>query len=222
MECENKYEKGKIYKIVDNTNGDIYIGSTIKTLQKRLIAHKADYNSWLNGNDTSYYTSFEILKNNDYHIELLEDYPCNSKKELEKKETEYIKNNNCLNMKLPVRSLAEYYEDNKERLKEEHRNYKLNNKQKVDEYNKNYREKNKIQVEERSKKHYEENKEKIIMRSRKFYEENKDIIHQKQKIYREKNKLYEKITCECGAIVSKGYLTEHKKTKKHINYINSL
>ncbi len=45
MECENKYENGKIYKIVDNTNGDIYIGSTIQTLKKDYmpIRHHLDY-----------------------------------------------------------------------------------------------------------------------------------------------------------------------------------
>ena len=30
-------------------------------------------------------------------IELVENYPCNSKEELEKKEGEYIKNNECVN-----------------------------------------------------------------------------------------------------------------------------
>ena len=34
------YSLGKIYKIADNTNGDIYIGSTCEpTLAKRLYGH---------------------------------------------------------------------------------------------------------------------------------------------------------------------------------------
>ena len=37
------YSKGKIYKIIDNTNGKIYIGSTVQTLQGRLLGHKTEY-----------------------------------------------------------------------------------------------------------------------------------------------------------------------------------
>ena len=38
------------------------------------------------------------------------------------------------------------------------------------------------------------------------YEKNKEKILERAK---------EKITCECGAIVNRRYLTEHKKTLKH-------
>ena len=81
---ENKYVNGKIYKIVDNTNGNIYVGSTIQELKERLRKHNLSYKLYLQGN-TTYTSSFKILENNDYHTELLEDYPCNSKKELETK-----------------------------------------------------------------------------------------------------------------------------------------
>ena len=47
---------------------------------------------------------------------------------------------------------------------------------------------------------------------KKWYEKNKEQIIQKQK---------EKITCECGAIVSTGYLSNHEKTKKHQDYMYS-
>ena len=36
------YQLGKIYKLVDNTNGNIYIGSTCKPyLSSRLVQHKS-------------------------------------------------------------------------------------------------------------------------------------------------------------------------------------
>mgnify|MGYP003655890956 CR=1 FL=1 len=38
----DKYQRGKIYKIIDNTNGDIYIGSTIQSLANRKSQHKVD------------------------------------------------------------------------------------------------------------------------------------------------------------------------------------
>ena len=179
MECENKYENGKIYKIVDNTNGDIYIGSTIQTLNERLAGHKEKYKAFINNNN-GYNYCFKILENNDYHIELLMDYPCNSKKELETKEREYIENNLCINKNIPTRTIKEWKEFNRE---------------KIDLQNKIW---------------YEKNREKVL-EQQKIYHKNIQSKRRKQKI-----------TCECGAIVSKGYLLEHKKSQKHINYINSL
>ena len=38
----NKYNSGKIYKIIDNTSDMIYVGSTCKTLQQRLKGHEND------------------------------------------------------------------------------------------------------------------------------------------------------------------------------------
>ena len=83
-------EYGKIYKLVDNTNGNFYIGSTeYKDLNDRLKKHKQRYRDFITAHNT-YISSLEIINNNDYYIELLENYPCNSKFELRKKEQEYI------------------------------------------------------------------------------------------------------------------------------------
>lgn len=83
-------EYGKIYKLVDNTNGNIYIGSTeYKDLNDRLLKHKQRYRDFITANN-SYIASLEIINNGDYYIELLENYPCNSKLELRTKEQEYM------------------------------------------------------------------------------------------------------------------------------------
>ena len=42
----NKFHNSKIYKITDNTNNQVYIGSTIKTLQQRLQGHKTAAKSY--------------------------------------------------------------------------------------------------------------------------------------------------------------------------------
>jgi predicted GIY-YIG superfamily endonuclease len=85
------YQNGKIYKIVDNTNGDIYVGSTICSLQKRLRGHKTD------SKGRTDISSSKIIFNNDYKIELIENYPCNSLKELLQREQYYIDNTDCIN-----------------------------------------------------------------------------------------------------------------------------
>ena len=51
------YSQGKIYKIVDNTTDNIYIGSTCqKYIRKRLSEHVYDYKGYLIG-ERNYRTS---------------------------------------------------------------------------------------------------------------------------------------------------------------------
>jgi hypothetical protein len=112
-----KLKVGKIYKLIDNTNGNIYIGSTILTLNKRLSVHKCKYKSYLN-NKYTYVTSFEIIKNNDYRIEIIKYVIYKDKIELRQRERYYIENNDCINKNIPSRTLKEYYIDNKDYKKE--------------------------------------------------------------------------------------------------------
>ena len=84
------YNNGKIYKIVDNLSDMLYVGSTCNTLEQRLKAHISDYKSFKLGGKNNI-TSFKILENNDFKIELIENYPCENKSQLEKREGYFIK-----------------------------------------------------------------------------------------------------------------------------------
>ena len=95
------YSQGKIYKIVCNKTGLVYIGSTYKTLEERLKRHEDDMTHFIHIRNnkpdklkkTKVCTSFFIFLNKDYKIELIENYPCNTRLELETKECEYMKLN---------------------------------------------------------------------------------------------------------------------------------
>ena len=65
-----EYKNGKIYKM-EFEDGSIYIGSTIKTLEKRLKEHKSD-------------TKSIVYKNKDKNpkISLVVDCPCEKKHKL--------------------------------------------------------------------------------------------------------------------------------------------
>ena len=115
IEIDEKYQRGKIYKLVDRTNVNIYIGSTIKTLNTRLQGHKDAYKRYKK-DEYHFITSFEIIENDDYYIELIELFPCNNRYELETREKYYIKHNICVNKYIPNRTDAEYYLDNKAKL----------------------------------------------------------------------------------------------------------
>ena len=185
-----EYKNGKIYQIVCNITGETYIGSTCSSLEHRLIQHRHKR--------TRMCTSNQILDRGNYYIELLETYPCESKTELELKETEYQKNITCINKVLARRSPQEYRKDNKEHIVES---------------GKVYRENNKELITQRKKARYENNKELIRQQQKKWRDANKELISQRQKI---------KVQCECGSIVNKNDLSTHRRTKKHLNYISTL
>ena len=98
------YQQGKIYKIECITSGRRYVGSTTGLLSTRLIKHKSAYKLFLNGKSTRFYSSFKALENNTYDIFLIEDFPCNSKLELEVRELHYITSLNNINKNHPTRS----------------------------------------------------------------------------------------------------------------------
>ena len=93
-----KYEFSKIYKITNEDNNNVYIGSTIGILKNRLSHHVSEYKKYINNLSNIYCYSFEIIKYSSYKIILLEEYKCNNKIELMKRERWYQENtNNCIN-----------------------------------------------------------------------------------------------------------------------------
>ena len=134
------YNNSKIYKIVDNTNNNIYIGSTTeKYLSSRLSKHLGNYKRFLEGKVKTCCSCKLIFENNNFYIELLELVNCNSKDELHKKERYYIENNVCINKNIPGRTNKEWKDDNKEKIKEWKKEYKQKNKEKIKEYQKELR-----------------------------------------------------------------------------------
>jgi hypothetical protein len=181
------YKSGKIYAIKTENSDDIYIGSTIKTLNTRLKEHALRYSKYLNG-EYHFITSFDILKQEDFYIQLLEEHKDITRKELEKHEGEHIKKLKCVNKIVVGRTMQEYYLDNKDKIIEQTKTYKLNHKDEIAEKHKAWYEANKQKALENSKKHYERNREEILERQKKRNNEDKDNISVKQKKYYEENK----------------------------------
>ena len=144
------YKNAKIYKIVDNTNGNIYIGSTCKLLCQRLSQHRSDYKGFLNGSSKKFMSSFYILHNEDYNIILLENVEdCKTIEHLRARERLYIENNTCVNRVIPTRTKKQWEDDNKEYRKEYKYQYQIDNKEHIKEYKHQYRIDNKEQLKAR-------------------------------------------------------------------------
>jgi len=114
------YKNAKIYCIRSHQTEQIYIGSTTQSLAQRFAEHRVK-------NDGC--SSKLILQYQDAYIELIELFPCNSKEELNKKEGEHIRSNNCINKNIPNRTKKEWYNDNKKQITEQKHQYYEKNKE---------------------------------------------------------------------------------------------
>ena len=136
------YQNGKIYKLWSPQGDEIYIGSTINTLARRKEQHKTNLNSCC--------SKILFEKYDDVRIELIEEYPCKNKMELNKREGYYIRNNECVNKYIAGRTMKDYYEDNKEVCNQKSKEYYEDNKEKIKEKVKDYKEKNKEKISEKN------------------------------------------------------------------------
>ena len=103
----NRYSHGKIYKIIDNTTGVFYIGSTIiNRIRDRLRLHinSSQQERYKNTKVYSYFTPNK-LRSEDVQIIVLEEISAKNKEQLLKLENEYVqremKNVLCVNTRCP-------------------------------------------------------------------------------------------------------------------------
>jgi predicted GIY-YIG superfamily endonuclease len=113
------YSESKIYKITSSA-GLPYIGSTTHNLQIRFNQHKRNQNC----------ESKIHFTQSDCKIELIENYSCNSKKELITQELYWINQIQCCNKNRPIITHNEYldyqkqwYKENKEYVIEKRKEY---------------------------------------------------------------------------------------------------
>ena len=165
MEEKNKYHGGKIYTLRSPSTDKIYIGSTTQSLAKRKALHKVNKHN-------------EIAQLNDFYIELLENFKCENREELCKREGELIRaNDKCINKCIAGITQKEYYIDNKENAKE----YYENNKELIKEKRRAYYADNKEKEKENKRKWYADNIEKEKEKQRAYYADNKEKIKERER-----------------------------------------
>lgn len=97
----NRYQNGKIYRLVSDADDLEYVGSTCTSLAKRLYGHKEGARQHPN---RRVYEHFIEIGLDNMRIILIEDYPCASKNELERRERHHIEEREAeLNMVIPAR-----------------------------------------------------------------------------------------------------------------------
>lgn len=195
------YKNAKIYKIVDNTNGNIYIGSTCKKLCQRLGQHVSSFKQYLSNKEyiKPYLTSFEILKNGNYQIVLIEEYKtCENIEQLRKKEREYIDNIECVN--LMKQGSMYFHIDDSERKRWDLKKNKCNEVKKYLDANKDIL---LDQIKNAKNVNIVETDDEITSYNKDYYNANK-------------HRLLSKIKCDCGGEYSMSSKSNHVKTQKHL------
>ena len=182
------FQNGKIYAIRSYLTEQIYIGSTTQPLSVRFGEHKRHMDC----------SSREILNFNDAFIELLQEFPCANKMQLNKKEGEYIRSMECINKNIAGRTQSEHYKDNKEHFQQ---------------YKKQYYVENKDEILEQQKHRYQDNKQEILEQQKKYYVDNKQEINEKHN---------QKYNCFCGGKYTQTNKNRHFKTANHLECMRTL
>ena len=156
----NKYNDGKIYKIVAYETDDVYIGSTTTSLKTRYSVHKSNFKCWTN-TKKRYCSSAKMFERHgldNCKIELIENCVCNNRNELEGREAHFVEeyDDSCVNSNKPCRTKAQYYVDNRDKIKEHQTQY--------------------------SAQYYTDNKNKIAARIKQYQDNNKNKIAAYKKI----------------------------------------
>jgi len=154
----NKYSESKIYKIINSKTNLIYIGSTTNSLFNRFNSHLHAYN---NGNLTTTARKLFDIDINSCSIELIQNFPCNNRRELQLQEGKFIKifQPYVVNKKIEGRTQKEYKNEHKREIAEYQKNYKLSH---TNDLKRNLR------------KYYLKNREVIIEKSKLYYHNKKN------------------------------------------------
>jgi hypothetical protein len=183
------YSKTIIYKI-EHINDDnlVYVGHTTNW-DKRKCCHKSRCN---NEKGKSYnYKLYQMMRDNGgwdmFKMIEVEKFPCNYKREAERRENEVMKD-----LKANMNKVSSYVteEEKKERDIKNAKEYYKESKTKIEKYKKEYSIKHKDEIKEYKKAWYETNKDKVIKNMNERYNNNKEQINEKK-------------TCECGCNVTK-------------------
>ena len=150
-------------------------------------------------------------------MNVIEEYQCDCKKDLDERERYHIKKcKPTLNKVIPLRTKKEYNKDNKEKTTKQQKirsnRYREQNKDKIAKQKKEYQQKNREKIKQYEKEYAEKNKDKIKQQKKEYREQNKEKIKEKKKREYEKNKqkLLTKIKCPyCDKHLAKCSLKRH-------------
>ena len=213
-EIVNKYMNSKIYKLVNDVNDDVYVGSTYNLLCRRMEKHRSHRFQYAH---RPLYKLMNDLGVERFRIELVEDFPCENREQLRKREGYFIRQLGNLNMVIEDRTRKEYKEDNKDKIKEYMTTYREEKKDELLQYTKQYRDSHRDQI----KQYKLENKEQILAKNREYYQRTKEQKQEYQKSDKVKEWKNTKVECPCGGSYTNCHKAAHFRSAIHKKYEES-
>ena len=200
------YSNTIIYKLCCNDISvtDVYVGHTTNFV-KRKQQHKCHCNS--NTAKSQYYV-YQFIRDhggwdNWSMIEICK-VSCVDVNEAARIERQHIESLGAtLNKQVPSRTLAEYNQDNKDKILERTRQYRQDNKEYFTERNRQYRSEHREELIEFSRQYYQDHREELLEKNRIYqqkrkeeyaeyrrqrYQKNKDELLEKRRLYYKENK----------------------------------
>jgi len=117
------YQQAKIYSIICGITAEEYVGSTTKKyLAQRLANHVNKFKQWKKGK-SNFVTSYKIIERGNYKIELIENFPCETKDELNAREGFFIRGRTCVNRCIAGRTQKIYNIDHAKEISEYQKEY---------------------------------------------------------------------------------------------------
>ena len=113
------YSQAKIYKITNDFNTDIWIGSTCDALVKKFSVHKADAIRNLR-KDCILHNLIREYGFDRFRIQLIEDFPCEDLYQLRQRQGHYIRELKAINKYADDK---DYREKNREHINERYKEY---------------------------------------------------------------------------------------------------
>ena len=226
------YKNGKIYKIVNDINDEIYVGSTCDIITQRFNSHRAA--SRVENNGQKIYKCMREVGEEHFKIILIKLFPCNSKNELVAEEDKIMRELKAsLNTNGAIRDpqkTIKLQEEAKGKRDEKMKDteYKQQMYNKSNERRRNRSQEEKARVNEVHKKWIEDNgfDKKAYMQEYRQDEEYKEKKRETDRLYRlaNKEKLAEKkkevIRCDiCGTDELKTSISRHRKSTRHLSNI---
>ena len=186
MTAINKFNKSMIYTIRSPHTDKYYIGSTTQKLCKRFVDHKTNYNEYLKGLK-HFVTSYKIIELGESYIELFEEFNCENRLQLQRREGEIQRDHkaHCVNRCIAGRTQKEWEQDNHERISIQNKEYKLLHSDKIKQDNKEYMLRNADKI----KQYRLQNAEKLKEQKKQYYAENKEKLKEKRRAKNAEKKL---------------------------------
>lgn len=240
------YTKARIYKIVNDVDDYIYIGSCCCELPKRFYKHKqkaqlapdrrvykhiTDIGGWDRARIVLIERCSEEISNDEELCKREQFYQDAYIKEIgREKSLNTYKAHSGINWEDPDREQKfkkQYREENKKEIAEKEKKYREDNPDKDKARRKNYYENNREIILDKCKEYIKYNPEVISKRKKEVRQNNKEKMSEYLKEYRENNleKIKEystkKLMCQmCKCEVARSGYSKHKQSIKHIeNFI---